>query len=603
MTELKPILIYDGNCGFCAICVDYWRHLTGDEVVYAPSREVAGRHPEISAEEFRRSVWLVFPGGRRSSGAEAAFRLAAMVPGKRWPLFLYERAPGFAPASEAAYRFIAAHRGFFYWVTRLFWGKRVVPASYDFSRSVFLRGLALVYFIAFLSLLPQVSGLIGSNGISPAGTYLAAIQEQFGTTGFWTFPTLAWFSSTDTFLRAMCWTGAGLAAALFIGFVPIASLAGLCLLYLSLVTAGQDFLAFQWDALLLETGFAAILLAPRGIWPSFSRQPSAIGIWVTRFLLFRLMLESGMVKLLSGDSAWRNLTALNFHYETQPLPTPVAWYAHQLPAGFQKACVAGVFAIELVTPFLFLMPRRPRIVGAWTTIVFQLLIAVTGNYTFFNLLTILLCVMLLDDRHLGRSTPSSQTREPGQRTLRIAAAVAGTLLIVTGLIQLLTMAGDFRRPPGPFAWLDEKAQIFHVVNRYGLFAVMTTSRSEIVIEGSDDGTNWKAYEFKFKPGDVTARPKWIAPFQPRLDWQMWFAALSTASQTPWFSSLMLRLLEGSPEVLPLLKTNPFPNGPPKMLRAVVYDYHFSDPRTRASTGAWWRREYLGTYFPAVSLKP
>jgi len=291
---------------------------------------------------------------------------------------------------------------------------------------------------------------------------------------------------------------------------------------------------------------------------------------------------------------------LSFHFETQPLPTPVAWYAHHLPAGFQRVCVFGVFAVELAVPMLFLMPRKLRIIGAWITIVFQMLIAITGNYAFFNLLTILLCVPLLDDHHLRRFKPFS-SQSPGRRAAPKTIAALGLLLISMGSSQILAMLGAFYALPGPIAWLDSKAEIFRVVNRYGLFAIMTTSRPEIVIEGSDGGEHWLPYEFKFKPGDVTHPPRWVAPHQPRLDWQMWFAALSTAQQTPWFSNLMLRLLQGSPDVLGLLKTNPFPNAPPRSVRAVVYDYHFSDAAERRLTGAWWTRRYAGVYFRPASI--
>jgi len=589
---MNPILIYDGHCGFCAIWVNYGRLLTGDRVNYAPSQEVDHHYPEISPEEFKRSVWFIEADGTRASGAEAVFRLMAHAPGEGWRLWMYRHLPGFAFTSEAAYRFVAGHRSFFYWVTRIFWGADLEPASYRMSRWLFLRGLALVYFLAFLILIPQISGLIGENGILPAHEYLQTIHSEFGGLSYRFFPTLAWLNSSDAFLLAVCWAGCALSVALLLGFLPLPAAIGLYLLYLSIDTVGQAFLSFQWDALLLETGFAAILVA---------RRPSDIGRWVLRFLVFRLMLESGLVKILSGDAAWRSLTALNFHYETQPLPTPLAWYAHQLPRTFQKMSVAGVFFVELAVPFLFFLPRRLRIIGAWVTILFQLLIAATGNYTFFNLLTIVLCVPLFDDRHLRRFLPAGLGRSGELKNGRVAIAL-GAVLIFIGLLQLLTMVGLLRTVPEPGASVVEQAEIFHIVSRYGLFAVMTTSRPEIVIEGSNDGQDWKTYEFKFKPGDVTQPPRWTAPYQPRLDWQMWFAALSNYQSNPWFSQLMLRLLQGSPEVLGLLATNPFPGKPPRFIRAVVYDYHFSDFATRRSTGAWWTRRELGAYFPAVSLR-
>src|SRR5213594_1347723 len=305
------------------------------------------------------------------------------------------------------------------------------------ARSVFLRGLAIVYLIAFASLLPQVDGLIGPNGILPVNEYLDTIDSEYGNTCYALFPTLAWFDSSDTFLHLMIWGGMVLAILLFARVLPLVAAIGLWVLYLSLDTAGQIFFSFQWDALLLETGFAAILLTPWGVRPAYSDPPPRMAIWLFRFLLFRFMLESGAVKLLSGDPTWRSLTALNYHYETQPLPTPPAWYTHHLPTLVQKMSVVGVFAIELVVPFLFLTTRPLRRIAALITIAFQCLIAFTGNYTFFNLLTIVLCfVPLFDD---GRPA------EP--HWSRWAVSTASLALIALGLLQLLMMSGIPRTTP------------------------------------------------------------------------------------------------------------------------------------------------------------
>ena len=459
------------------------------------------------------------------------------------------------------------------------------------ARSLFLRGLAIVYLVAFVSFLPQINGLIGSNGILPVHNYLDAIHGEYGAKAYLYFPTLAWLNSSDFFLHILAWVGIVLSVALLIRILPLAAAIGLYVLYLSIDTAGQTFFSFQWDSLLLETGFAAILLAPWGFRPSYRDPPPRMAIWLFRFLIFRLMLESGIVKLLSGDPTWRNLTALNYHYETQPLPTPPAWYFHHLPEFLHKISVASVFAIELAVPFLFLATRTLRRIGAVITIAFQMLIAFTGNYTFFNLLTVVLCLIpLLDD---------------GQRPIwarhYVVVSVISVLLIALGLLQLINIFGIFQMPQSLEA-IDFGAETFHSVNRYGLFAVMTTTRSEIIIEGSDDGQNWKAYEFPYKPGDVNRHLSWVAPYQPRLDWQMWFAALSNYQENRWFSQLMLNVLQGSKDVLGLLRTNPFPDKPPHFLRARIYDYQFSDFATRRETGAIWTRRYLGEYFPTVTLK-
>jgi predicted DCC family thiol-disulfide oxidoreductase YuxK len=607
---MVPTLIYDGHCGFCKIWVNYWRRLTGDRVLYSSSQSAGPQYPQISPDDFKRSVWLVYPDGARFSGAQAVFRLMSQGGGSDWPLVAYQRIPGVAAVAEAAYNFVAGHRELFYWVTRIFWGKTIEPPSHRWSRAMLLHGLALVYFLAFAALLPQILGLIGQRGILPAGEYLQDISSQIGSARYAMFPTLTWLNSSDGLLSGMCWAGIALSAVLLFRVAPAAAVPALYVLYLSIDTVGQTFLSFQWDALLLEAGFAAILLAPRGWRPRYATEPRRIGIWVMRFLVFRLMLESGMVKLLSGDPTWRNLTALNFHYETQPLPTPLGWYAHQMSPGVQAASVFAVFVLELAVPFLFLMPRLPRIAGAWATIVFQLIIAATGNYTFFNLLAIVLGFSLFDDQHLRRFVPlrlrrpaRSRTPTPKRGGLSAAlAVVTGSTVIGVGLLQLVTMVGVPRTLPPPVASVVEYARIYHVANRYGLFAVMTTARPEIVLEGSNDGMTWEVYEFKFKPGDVNQAPQWIAPYHPRLDWQMWFAALSNYRDNPWFSRFMIRILEGSPEVLDLLAHNPFPGKPPRLVRAVVYDYHFSDSTTLRITGAWWTRRPLGVYFPAVSLR-
>jgi len=570
-------------------------------VTFAPSQEVAPQFPEISAHEFQRSVWLVFPDRRRVSGAGAAFELMAQAPGKAWTLWLFRKVPGVAPVSEAAYRGIADHRDLFYWITRILWGKEIYPAGYRLTRSAILKGIGLVFLIAFLSMLPQISGLIGSDGISPVRDYLSEIHAQTGIERYWLLPTLLWVNSSDVFLHLLCWIGIVLSAAIVLGLAPLYALAGSFLLYLSIVSAGQDFLAFQWDILLLEAGFAAMAIAPRSFLPRHAKSMGSAGIWLMRFLIFRLMLESGLVKRFSGDTAWHDLTALKFHFETQPLPTPLGWYAHQLPEWFQSFSTAGVFVVELAVPFLFFMPRRLRIIGAWITIVFQLCIAATGNYTFFNLLTIVLCLSLFDDRHIANFLPRRFKRASSERPSGGIAVLFALILAGLGFLQLVVMLG-LPIVPAPFSYALEEAESLHIVSGYGLFAVMTTTRPEIVIEGSNDGTNWLPYEFRYKPGDVKSSLHWVAPYQPRLDWQMWFAALSEFRNQRWFTHFMEQLLKGSPEVLGLLGTNPFPDKPPANIRASLYDYRFTTSTERRESGNWWVRTYLRPYFPAVRLK-
>jgi lipase maturation factor 1 len=614
----SPLLLFDGDCGFCRFWVARWQAMTRGRVDFAPAQQEASRFPQVTEEAWKRSVQLVTPEGAVYGGAEAVFRMLACAPEHRWMLAVYRHLPGARPVSEAAYRLVADNRGFFSKLTRLAGGRDAAPSSYVLSRWVYLRLLGLVYVIAFLSLRVQVVGLIGAHGILPAGNFLQAVQSYYGSASYRLVPTLAWISSSDAALKLLCSVGALFGLLVMLGVVtgPALALAWLC--YLSLVTVGQDFLTFQWDILLLEAGFLAIFLAPWRLlespWRSGASFVSTTPIWLGRWLLFRVMFLSGAVKLLSGDSTWRNLTALEYHYWTQPLPTPVAWYAAQLPAWFQRISVVGVFTLELGVPFLIFTPRRFRRVGAGLVAGFQLLIALTGNYCFFNLLTISLCVLLLDDSFFSRWLPTRLVdrraggTSAGKRAVFLApfgkgmrAALAVVILMISGSEMLATFEQG-AVVPGFVRQLAEWQAPFYLANSYGLFAVMTTSRIEIVVEGSNDGQTWQAYEFKYKPGDLARRPPWVAPYQPRLDWQMWFAALGTYQQNPWFASFMIRLLQRAPEVTALLERNPFPNAPPLYVRAVGYDYHFTDFTARQATGDWWRRERKGLYFPEALLR-
>jgi len=614
----RPLLLFDGDCGFCRFWVARWRAKMRDQVDFAPAQQEAARFPQVTEEAWKRSVQLVTPEGAVYGGAEAVLRTLAYVPQHRWMLSVYSHLPGARPVTKAVYRLVAGHRRFFSILTRLAWGRDPEPSSYVLSRWVFLRLLGLVYVIAFLSLRGQVVALIGAHGILPVSDFLQAVQRNFGSEGYRLCPTLAWISSSDSALKLLCSFGALFGLLVILGVVtgPALALAWLC--YLSLVTVGQDFLSFQWDILLLETGFLAIFLAPwrpfEPPWRSGTSFVSTTVIWLERWLLFRLVFLSGAVKLLSGDPIWHNSTALEYHYWTQPLPTPVAWYAAQLPAWFQRMSVVGDFALELGVPFLIFTPRRFKRLGAGLIVGFQLLIALTGNYCFFNLLTIFLCVLLLDDSFFRRRLPTRLvdrlTEGAGADRNASSLAPAGKVMraVLTVLILMISgseMLETFKQGgavPGFARQFVSWQAPFDVVNTYGLFAVMTTSRIEIVVEGSNDGQNWQAYDFKYKPGNVAHRPTWVAPYQPRLDWQMWFAALGTYQENRWFSNFMIRLLQGAPEVLTLLATNPFPKGPPRYVRAVAYDYHFTDISARRATGDWWRREREGLYFPEVSLR-
>jgi hypothetical protein len=447
------------------------------------------------------------------------------------------------------------------------------------ATGLFLKALGAIYLIAFVSFGVQSAGLIGAQGILPAANYLRGMRAALGMRAFWYAPTVFWLNSSDTALRAAWIAGAAMAIVLMLGFFRRTCLIALLILYLSISTAGQDFWSFQWDILLTEAGFLAIFA-----------DGSPGRTWLFRWLLFRLMFMSGAVKLVSGDPTWRDLTALNYHYFTQPLPTPIAWYMARLPGWFQKASTACVFLVELVVPFAIFAPLKLRRIAAGLMAGLQALILLTGNYTFFNLLALALCLFLF-----AEGPPQPETRVHRGVTLALLVFV-----ITTGGLQFLEM---FHAPlpasaQSYLAWISP----LRLVNAYGLFAVMTTTRPEIVVEGSNDGTTWLPYEFRYKPGEVRRAPPWVAPYQPRLDWQMWFAALGSADENRWFYNFAARLLQGSAPVLGLLERNPFPGRPPRYIRAVVYEYRFTDYAERRSSGAWWRREEKGMYLPAISLR-
>lgn len=563
--------------------------MTSDRVAYAPSQEVGAQYPQIPAEDFKHSVQLVMPGGEAYRGAEAVFRTLALVPGSGWWLWLYQHLPGFAPVSELGYRFVADHRDLFYHLTKWTIGFPVRPARYEAVSWLFLRALALVYLCAFASLLVQVLGLIGARGILPAAEFLREVSTVYGARGHWMVPTVFWLGASDTALQAGCWIGIGAALLLLFGVLPRLMLALLFTLYLSFVSVGQVFLQYQWDLLLTETGFLALFLGT-----------SRLVVWLFRWLIFRLYFLSAAVKLLSGDPTWRSWQALRYHYETQPLPTPLAWYMHHLPSWFQAASTSFVLVDEGLIAFLVFAPRRIRHWAAVPIALLQVLILLTGNYGLFNWLTLALCLFLLDDAVLPRWLRQRRLPRPSSwKSRRIIAGPAALLLVLTTLQIWQTFTRHL--PNGADAILSFTAP-FGIANPYGLFAVMTTTRPEIIVEWSNDGMNWQPYEFRDKPGDPRRAPPWVAPHLPRLDWQMWFAALSTPEREPWMMQFLLRLLQGSPEVIHLLRTTPTGKEPPRYIRARGYLYNFSDAATRRATGAWWTRSLTGEVVPPIGLR-
>ncbi len=475
-------------------------------------------------------------------------------------------------------------------------------------RFLLMRVLGLSYLSAFVSLWTQVHGLIGHHGILPIDRTIAVLGGHFGALeGSLRFPTLCWISPGDASLTLQCALGTIASALLTLNLLPRLSLALLWALYLSLATAGLDFMAFQWDALLIEAGFLGIFLAPRGMSPGLGRQdpPSRAFLFLLRFLLFRLYLMSACVKLWSPDPSWRNLTALDWHYWTQPLPTWAGWYAAHLPPWIQRASCLGMFAVELGLPFAVFGSRRLRLLAFGGFSLLQAAIALTGNYAFFNLLTFGLGLALLDDRALARFAPS---RDPPPGPSRTRAM--GSLLGRWALVALLFWAGSaellqrVKPVQGLGHWALSKVSWmlpWRTVNGYGLFAVMTKERREIEIEGSLDGNAWKPYGWRFKPQDPVRRPGFVAPHQPRLDWQMWFAALGGMEESPWLARMMDRLREGPPGVGSLLWKRPF-RGPPRFVRAVVYAVRPASLQARRERGIWWVRERLSASEPAPSTR-
>jgi predicted DCC family thiol-disulfide oxidoreductase YuxK len=573
----RSTLTFDGNCAFCRKWVDFWHTLTGDRVDYRASTA-----PLRSVEYDTSDGHYI--------GAEAVFQLLAPVSGYEWMLRVYRHIPGLALLAELLYRLVATHRTAADRITTALWGERIERPTYHKASGIFSRALAFIYLVAFASFGMQARGLVGSQGILPIAMYFRIAATQLGSDAKWKLPTIFWWAQSDFALLSIAWGGVALAA--------IATLARpfsvwqrgifaiLFAYYLSIVGAGQIFMSYQWDLLLLETGFLAIFL-----------RPSLPRVWLFQWLLFRLMFESGIVKLTSNDPTWHNLTALSFHFETQPLPTVFGWFAAKLPRVLLQASTAMVFVIELSLPFLIFGPRKLKQIAGFGFVALQLLILLTGNYTFFNILAIALCLLLFDDAFFARKKKYLPT--PPVWSNRFVSAALMVFIMTASGIQLAQMFGAPRTELDAILQVEEP---FGLVNQYGLFAVMTRTRPEIEVEGSNDGNNWQPYVFRYKAGPLNRAPGWVAPFQPRLDWQMWFAALGGYRENPWFVRFLLQLLQGSRPVLALMERDPFGGVPPKHIRAMVYEYKFTSIDELRRTGDWWRREFKGAYFPPVSLK-
>ena len=457
---------------------------------------------------------------------------------------------------------------------------------------LFVKLLALVYLVAFASLAPQILALAGSHGIYPLQTQLDLHTHLNWPQRLAAYPSVFWISASDFALQSAAWLGCILACMVLFGRFVRTGLIAMFVLYLSLFHAGQIFMNFQWDYLLLEAGFLAVFLDGGG----------RTVIWLYRLLLFKLRFLSGISKLASGDPGWSGLTALDTYFETQPLPHIGAWYAHQLPDWLLRFGSGATLAVELVVPFFFFLPRRWRIAGAVITVAWQLLIVATSNHNFFNLLTIALCLFLLDDKAVARRLPAklvekwrarrlNRRHSPFlQRSVLLIAVIAASMSAALTAEMLLG-----RKLPTPVDAALRALRPLRIVNRYHVFPTMRTERLELVIEGSSDGRRWREYEFRYRPGAVTAPPRFIVPHQPRIDWMIWFVP-GGPYFLDWFDRFLDRLMDNEPVVVRQLAGNPFARQPPKALRISVFRYRFSSPSQR-TTGAWWTREYLGPFMP------
>ncbi|HBH35636.1 MAG TPA: hypothetical protein DDW45_04445 [Gammaproteobacteria bacterium] len=460
---------------------------------------------------------------------------------------------------------------------------------------LFLKLLAVIYFAAFASLVFQIDGLAGTNGILPYNEKLAAEFSHSGYLAWWRNPTLFWFNAGDAALQGAAITGCLISVMLLLGRRPLLALILLFILYLSLTHAGQIFLNFQWDTLLLESGFVAILIAGG---------PNHLAIFLFHWLLFRLRFLSGISKLLSHDPSWSSLTALNTYFETQPLPHAGAWYAHQLPEWILQSATGVVLFAEIIVPFFIFLPRRFRLFAAAITILIQLLIIATSNHNWINLLTILLCLFLLDDRIVAKVVPTrlipktlAGRKENSGLTKKLFGAAAAILIMAASLSWMYEMTTG-RQTAQPLRKVAMSVRNFGLANVYHVFPTMQVERQELQIEGSYDGVEWRSYDFRYKPGALHKRPEFIAPYQPRLDWMIWFVPSQRTEQLYWMDRFLRRLQENAPQVTALLANNPFAERPPRYFRVPAFRYHFTTKEQRAQTGNWWRREFLGE-FPYV----
>ena len=483
---------------------------------------------------------------------------------------------------------------------------RLAPDRYWLTRFALLRLLGFVYAAAFLAAALQLEPLIGSNGLLPLSPYLDRVAEHLGSraAGFWALPSLFWIDSSDLALRAVAWTGFALSCAVVAGYANSIGLAALWALYMSIVHAGQDWYGYGWEIQLLETGFLAIFFVPLVDPRPFPRRPPPIAvIFLFRWLAFRIMLGAGLIKI-RGDSCWRDLTALYYHFETQPIPNPLSRSFHFLPRAMLRAGVVFNHIAELGAPWFVFGPRWGRRIAGAVILAFQGTLIVSGNLSFLNWLTIVPALACFDDGVWARVLPRALVRraeraaeeaQPSAAMQRIAALVAALVAVLSlqPVVNLLS----------PRQIMNTSFDRFDLVNTYGAFGTVGRERWNVVFQGTSDDSpgddaQWKPYPSRALPVALDRRPAVIAPYQPRLDWQMWFAAMASPNEYPWTIHLLWKLLHNDPGALSLFAENPFPDRPPRYVRAVLYRYAFAPPDD--PEGRWWTREAIGLWLPPLA---
>jgi hypothetical protein len=492
-------------------------------------------------------------------------------------------------------------------------------------RWLFLRALGLIYLSAFFSLVFQIRGLIGPEGILPADRYLQQLAQSLGPLQrFWYAPTLLWLSGSSHMLMALCWIGMVASLLLVANIWPRGMLVICFVCFLSFISAAQDFSSYQSDGMLLEAGIISLFFAPPGFRPGLGAEhpASRASLFLLQWEWFRIYFESGAVKLLSHDVQWRNFTAMDEYYQNGPLPTWIGWYVQHLPHWFHAGSVVATFVLELGIVWMMFLPRRWRIVCFFIASVWQIVVISTANYAFLNYIVLALGVLLLDDKFIlailpdrwrSKSAPMAETHEasrdtaaqPPRATVKIrqhwqaiklaVSAVLLTWIFYATTAELIWMFARVPLPTSPVVALEP----FRIANQYGLFAVMTRGRYEIEFQGSDDGVNWMPYSFSKKPQALNEAPGIYAPYQPRFDWNLWFASLGSWREYPLVTNTEERLLTNDKDVLALFGCNPFPNKPPRQVRAVLWQYWFTSMAEKRATGNWWRRQMLGLYASAL----